>query len=319
MSAAVQYDSHLVESTDGVTVAVHDFGGDGPTLLLAHATGFHGMVLLALATELRHSFRCIAFDQRGHGASGRPAGGSFTWDGFADDALAVVRAMDLDRPSGFGHSAGGAALILAEERCQGTFRDLFCYEPVVLDVAGPLPPEGLPDNPLTIAALKRQEIFASRDAAFRNFSQKAPLSSISPSVLRQYVDYGLADLPGGGVGLKCRREDEAEIYAHGFAHDAFSNLDKITCPVALAYGERTESIGAPFINAMAAKLAGATVLEMPNLGHLGPLEDPGACARAIAGWSGKAPVAPPSVIPGRPPSQEPSAASPSRPTGAAAR
>ena len=29
----------LIDSTDGVRLAVHDLGGDGPPLLLAHATG----------------------------------------------------------------------------------------------------------------------------------------------------------------------------------------------------------------------------------------------------------------------------------------
>ena len=28
-----------VPSTDGVELELHDFGGDGPTLLIAHATG----------------------------------------------------------------------------------------------------------------------------------------------------------------------------------------------------------------------------------------------------------------------------------------
>ena len=40
-----------VPSTDGVTLAVHDLGGDGPPLLLCHATGFHGRVWTALAGE----------------------------------------------------------------------------------------------------------------------------------------------------------------------------------------------------------------------------------------------------------------------------
>ncbi len=282
-AVASECKSSVVESTDGVTVAVHDFGGDGPALLLAHATGFHGMVFTPLVKELRSSFHCIAFDQRCHGASSRPrpASFSFAWSSFADDVLAVVHAMDLEQPSAFGHSSGGAALLLAEERRPGTFRDLFCYEPVVLDVAGPLPPEGLPDNPLTRAALKRQEVFESRDQAFDNFSRKPPLSSMSPEALTAYVDHGLIARPAGGFRLACRRDDEAEIYAQGFAHDAFQRLDTVSCPVTLAYGAETTSIGAGLIEAMAKKLPSPTVMEMPNLGHLGPLEDPHACADAI--------------------------------------
>ena len=35
-----------VSSTEGVEVAVHDFGGEGPTLLLCHATGFCAHTLM---------------------------------------------------------------------------------------------------------------------------------------------------------------------------------------------------------------------------------------------------------------------------------
>ena len=37
---------------DGVTVALHDLGGDGPPALLVHATGFHGRALGPLAREV---------------------------------------------------------------------------------------------------------------------------------------------------------------------------------------------------------------------------------------------------------------------------
>jgi len=39
-------------STDGVELEVHDLGGDGPDLLLVHATGFHGRVWEPLAGHL---------------------------------------------------------------------------------------------------------------------------------------------------------------------------------------------------------------------------------------------------------------------------
>ena len=34
----------MVESTDGVVVALHDLGGAGPPLLFLHATGCHGAI-----------------------------------------------------------------------------------------------------------------------------------------------------------------------------------------------------------------------------------------------------------------------------------
>ena len=45
-----------VTSRDGVDVAVYDLGGDGPPLLLAHATGFHGLVWDGFADRLTERF-----------------------------------------------------------------------------------------------------------------------------------------------------------------------------------------------------------------------------------------------------------------------
>ena len=65
----------LVTSPDGVRLAVHDLGGDGPPLLLSHATGFHGHVFAPLAAALSARFHCWAIDYRGHGSSERPTDG----------------------------------------------------------------------------------------------------------------------------------------------------------------------------------------------------------------------------------------------------
>jgi pimeloyl-ACP methyl ester carboxylesterase len=66
----------LVTSSDGLHVAVHDLGGDGPPLLLSHATGFNGPVFAPLAHALAGRFHCWAMDHRGHGSSERPTA---TW------------------------------------------------------------------------------------------------------------------------------------------------------------------------------------------------------------------------------------------------
>ena len=82
-----------VDSTDGVRLAVHDLGGDGPPLLLSHATGFHGLVWAPLAAALATRYHSWSLDYRGHGDSTEPAGGSFHWAGAGADAWAAVQAV----------------------------------------------------------------------------------------------------------------------------------------------------------------------------------------------------------------------------------
>jgi hypothetical protein len=48
-----------VPSTTGVELAVHDLGGNGPLLLVSHATGFHGYCYLPIADRLSEEFTTL--------------------------------------------------------------------------------------------------------------------------------------------------------------------------------------------------------------------------------------------------------------------
>jgi len=256
-------------SIDGVKLAVHDLGGDGPPLLLAHATGFCGPVLSPLAAHLMDRFHCWAYDARGHGDTESPAGMDWNWAGFAGDVLAVVDGLGLDRPYGFGHSAGGAALLDAEARRPGTFAALWCYEPIVWpEITAEL---AASRRPLISGALKRRDRFPSRQDAYDNFASKPPLESLDSKVLRAYVDCGFAP-DADGVRLKCPSFVEAAIYRQGLAHDGFTRLHRVRCPVTVGWGGRSMAIERPVAQAQVDELPSATLAVFPELGHFGPME-----------------------------------------------
>jgi pimeloyl-ACP methyl ester carboxylesterase len=267
-------------TSDGVAVCYYDLGGDGPDLVLAHATGFCAAVFSAMAATLRDRFRCVALDLRSHGRSDRPPDTDFDWHGYANDVLTVIDHLKLDRPAGFGHSCGGAALLLAEQARPGTFSVLYCYEPIVYPADIPLAPS-LENTPLSAGALRRRSSFASREEALANFSSKHPFDTFRPEVLEAYVENGFAQDADGKVSLCCRREDEAQMYAHGFSHDAFARLDTIRCPVTLACGSETETFDLDFLALLAERLERSTTLALPGLGHFGPFVDPDAVARSV--------------------------------------
>jgi pimeloyl-ACP methyl ester carboxylesterase len=271
---------------DGVDLAVYDFGGTGPDLLLVHATGFCAGVLLPLARALSDRFRCHAVDLRGHGRSGRPPDGDFAWSGFGVDVLTVVDRLGLDRPAGFGHSCGGASLLLAEQARPGTFRSLYLFEPVV--VPDQEVPFALEDNPLSRGARRRRTTFPSTEDAYVNFAAKPTFGVLDPEALQRYVEDGFEVVPAadGGDGreirLRCDRDDEAEVYVHGFDSGAYARLPEVRCPAVFACGEDTDSFGPEVMGADAARVAHATVEVFPGLGHFGPLERPAVVAGAVA-------------------------------------
>jgi len=270
-------------TTDGVRVAFTDLGGDGPPLLFAHATGFHGHVWRPVAHHLRADFRCIVFDERGHGdTEAAPAGQS--WHGFAADALAVVDELGLDAPFGVGHSAGGAALLLAELARPGTFRSLWVFEPIVPPVASEQARTGFVSgaNPLAEGARRRREVFDSRDAAYENYAGKRPFSVLDPEALRAYVDFGFDDLDDGTVRLKCRRDVEAATYEMAVQHGASARLHEVACPVVLASGGQTDTPFGPALMAqLAERITAGRAEPFAHLGHFGPLQEPATIAESI--------------------------------------
>jgi pimeloyl-ACP methyl ester carboxylesterase len=270
---------HWVTGRGGVPIATYDLGGVGPDLLMAHATGFHGRTWQPVADRLASRFRCVAFDERAHGSSGVAEDESFDWHELAHDVLTVVDGRGLDRPYGVGHSCGGALLLLAEEARPGTFRGLYCFEPIVAATDDPAPAD--PDRPLAVRARKRRDVFSSRDEALAYLAERPAFRSFDPAALRSYVEHGLEDTGGGAVRLTCRPEHEAAYYEHGLAHHAFRHLDRVECPVTLACGERTDAVGPDTLNLMSARLAHARVEVRPGLGHFGPLEEPAGVAASV--------------------------------------
>lgn len=268
-----------MSAPDGVQIAVHELGGDGHPLLLAHATGFHGLVWKPLAEQLKERFRCISYDARGHGESGMPPDRCFDWRGFALDLLGVIDHLRLRQPYGFGHSSGGTALLLAEQAHQGSFRSLYCFEPIIIPADPPLGPD--PDSWMALRARRRREVFGSREAAFRAYRTKPPLDRLDEHVLRAYVEHGFEDLDDGRVQLKCRSESEARIYEMASAHDCFLHLQQLRCPVTLAWGSETDAFSPGARRAVISALPAARSEVFTGLGHLAPLETPDVVAAAI--------------------------------------
>jgi pimeloyl-ACP methyl ester carboxylesterase len=302
-----------VITADGVEIAVGSLGAfGGAGVVMAHATGFCAEVLRPLALALGPGYWPVGFDARGHGGSGRPPKGvagwkRWDWHNFGLDVLAVADWMAAKggsqpggsaggqgaggslpgRPFGFGHSCGGTALLMAELARPGTFEAIYAFEPVVFR---PAPTDvGDQSSPLAEAARRRREVFSSAAEAYAKLAHKGPFAAFDSAALAAYLECGFEELADGGVRLACRREDEAFIYEAGLAHDAWDHLGELSCPVTVAFGTRSEFMGEPDAAALASRMGWAgqgqagrgQVERVEAVGHLGPMEQPGAIAVSV--------------------------------------
>lgn len=112
-------------SHDGLPLAVDVRGAGVPTLLFAHGFGQTRGAWNASADALAATgCRCVSFDSRGHGQSGRVADGDYHMDQFAGDLHALALAQP-EPPVLVGASMGGLlGLVLAGEVRPAPFRAL---------------------------------------------------------------------------------------------------------------------------------------------------------------------------------------------------
>lgn len=271
-----------VPSSDGVTVALHDLGGEGPPLVVLHATGFHGRCYAPVADHLAHRFHVYAPDLRGHGDSAVPIDTDVAWEHMATDTLAVLDHLGFDEPVRFvGHSMGGAAVTLAELRRPGTVRAAWLYEPILFPPQPDLAIERA--NPLADLARRRREHFDSFGAAYDNYAGKGPFARFDPAALRAYVEHGFAP-SDRGVTLKCRGEQEARVF-EGVDTSVFGRLGDAAPPMWIV---GSGDGGGPAVIApmVAEALPDARFVAWPDHSHFGPFEDPARAAAAVIGALG---------------------------------
>ena len=265
----------------------------GPTaapLLVSHATGFHALAYRTMADELAHRFDAWGHDSRGHGSTVAPADWTVDWRGYGDDALAasswlVERSGTDGELVGFGHSMGGATLLMAALRRPGLFRALVLYEPIVfppIDGMAGLDPA---DSPLTQGARRRRGVFGSYAEAIDNYRSKPPMNAFDLRALDDYVRGGFRPVdpsdPDGAVELTCTPAHEAATFAGSHASGLWALVPTITTPT-LVVGGHPADTNPPSLMAepVAEMLPNGRYLET-HLDHFGPFVDPAAVAGMV--------------------------------------
>ncbi len=122
--------------------------GRGQQIVAVHGITDSHAAWDALAERLADRFEIIAYDARGHGASHRPAAGSYALDQYVADLTELVKALDLAQPVVIGHSMGGATAALTAATSPDLFRRVILEDLTWID-----PPTAPPaEDPLAFVA-----------------------------------------------------------------------------------------------------------------------------------------------------------------------
>jgi len=260
--------------------------GQQATLLLVHATGFHGRVWDRMLAHLpgRHAF---AIDQRGHGRS--DAAPVAHWSVFGQDLAAIAATLELEGAVGIGHSMGAHALVQAAALAPGRFSRLILIDPVVAaPQAYHQPPPTFPggEHP----AARRQSRFASPQAMIERFATRMPYALFDPQSLRDYCEHGLVPAADGeGWTLACDPRTEAAVYMNGRGNPGvYASIRALEIPVLVVRARLPTPDRNPFDYSfsptwpgLAAEFRHGREIHLADRSHFLPMEAPAQVADII--------------------------------------
>jgi 3-oxoadipate enol-lactonase len=245
--------------------------GSGPVVVLLHGFPLSRKMWSAQVASLSHSNRVIVLDLRGHGDSPAPEG-VYTMDAMADDVVALLDSLSVAGPIVLGgHSMGGYISFAMTARHAERVRAL-----ILMDTrAGADSPE---------AARAREEnarkveetgaighvIDAMLPKLFAEITRKAHPEQVAAirAIMERTPPRGVA---GALRGMAVRP-------------DRSSDLARIHVPTLIVVGAEDVLTPPSEAQRMEEALPSATLVEIPQAGHMAPVENPLAVNAALVAF-----------------------------------
>lgn len=277
--------SHRLDTPSG-EICWFEWGqaGQGPTLFLLHATGFHARLWDQVVAHLPQGCHVVAVDHLGHGHSHKPA----TMADWADSCRALLPLVDhLAQQSGgaplvgCGHSMGGYVLALLAAERPAAFRQIVLIDPVIFAPEFYTGANHIVPDPADHPVSKRRNRWESAAQMQAHFSQRKPYATWQADVLADYCQYGLLPADDGdGMVLACPPLLEASIYQNAQRSSPYGLADHITADVTVVRAKLTERAsemdfsGSPTWPLAAQNLNHGRDLYWPEHSHFIPMEAP---------------------------------------------
>jgi pimeloyl-ACP methyl ester carboxylesterase len=276
-----------VISADGTRLHTEVFGTEGaPTIVLIHGWTEAIRYWTYVIGELADDFRLVAYDLRGHGQSQPATGGDYSLARFGEDVEAVLAAA---APEGrvavvAGHSLGAMSIAAWAERHDVAGR---AYAAALLNT-------GLGDllaNSLLVptpAWARRLSDPIGRRAVL---GARGPIPAFSSPIHHaaiRHAAFGPAASPGqvefyAKMMSACNPGVRASVGLAMADMNLHHALERLTVPTLVMAGARDRLTPPSHARRIASELPNLTeLIELPDTGHMGPLERPHEVAAALA-------------------------------------
>jgi pimeloyl-ACP methyl ester carboxylesterase len=272
-----------VTSYDGTRLHVEELGS-GPCLVFAHGFSLTQDAWHYQRRDLPDRFRCVFFDQRGHGRSGQPKEDTYSLEALARDLRAVLDWAGEERVVVVAHSMGGMGTLKFVELFPQELRDrvagLVLIGSTYLDTV-----RGMTAAVTARGAYRAQRVLIT--GAFRFMGQDPVRAS---QLRRRGSDLGYLGTRLFGFGSdpspsqvafidRTLAGTDVEVWAKVFPSlidfDLSEVLEKVDVPTLVAVGDKDRITPPAAARHMAETIPGARLLILEDAGHCAFLEEHG--------------------------------------------
>jgi 3-oxoadipate enol-lactonase len=248
---------------NGITINYRIDGPDGaPWLVFSNSLATSFAMWDDQAEALKHAFRVLRYDQRGHGGSDVPSG-RYAYDTLLGDALGLLDALGIGKAHFAGLSMGGAtALGLAERHPDRFDRIIVCDSPCQST------PQSSQQWEERIAVAQQKGIEALVEPTIARWFP-AEIAAKNPPHIDKVRAMIRATPVDGFVGCA------AALAAHDYA----SAVGSVKCPALFLVGEKDAP--GPAMRKLSEKLPGSRFVEIPGAGHISNMDRPAEFTRAV--------------------------------------
>jgi pimeloyl-ACP methyl ester carboxylesterase len=245
----------------GVRLHIAEAGDrDAPAVVAVHGWPQHWWVWRGVIGTLARTHRVICPDLRGFGWSGMPADGDYTKGRLADDAVALLDVLGIERALLLGHDWGAWAGFLAAT--------------------------GAPERWSALVATGIVHPWATRAATLRalpRFAYQPPLAApvLGPQIIRHLVPRLVHPQYGARLRDPQRAEAASRLYRDFLLHEAGRvRVPRLRVPTRLLHGTR-DPLGTALALGLERHCDDARTELLDGCGHMVPEERPADVASAV--------------------------------------
>lgn len=272
IAAAYPFESRFLDVSGGRMHYVDEGERDAAPILFLHGNPTWSFLWRELVREFRATHRCVAIDHVGCGLSSKPADWRYTLAAHAENALALVERLDLERATLVVHDWGGAIGMSLASRAPGRFARLMAMNTAAFPGA----------MPLRIRACRAPIVGPIMVERWNAFAGLLPRFGVAePARLSDVAREGLAypyRTPADRRAIRRFVEDIPTSTSHpswqelAAASQAVARF--VAKPVSIVWGERDWCFTPRFRAQWQSRLPQAKVVPIAHAGHLVTEEAP---------------------------------------------